>query len=1035
MAEEKETTKIKQYLEEIISKYKTGKAQELTYRNVLEDLLLNIVNNIQVINEPKKQKCGKPDYIILKKEIPIGYIEAKDVCINLDDVENSEQLKRYRNSLENLILTNYLEFRFFVKGEKVDTLKIGELKNGTIITYENEYLNLINHVFNFCEYKGQTIKTSKLLADIMANKAIIIRDIILGLLENEPENSLHNSLDAFKQILLHDLTPNSFADMYAQTITYGLFVARINDSTPETFSINEARDLISKTNPFLKQLFYYILGEDFDTKLKYIVNDLVDVFLRSNVHKMINSITQNDNDPFLHFYETFLESYDKINRKKRGVYYTPLPIVRFIVNAVDEILKKDFGILGGLADYSQKEYESFIQSYKGKDTYDTYKTERVQILDPSTGTGTFLVEVIHKIYESYKNQKGMWTQYIDRYLFSRLNGFEIMMTPYVMCHLKLDLFLKSTGYEISENTSRFNVYLTNALEKGDSFKTPLLGYWLAKEVKEADKIKGTKPIMVILGNPPYARDSINKNSYINNLISVYKKGLNEQKINIDNDYIKFIRLAETYIENNKEGIVAYINSNSYLNGPTYRVMRKHLLKTFDKIYIINLHGHSNGKEKCPDGSKDENVFDIMEGVCINIFVKSSNKKEKSRVFYTDVYGLKKYKFNYLDNNCLTDIKFEEITYKSPYYLFEPLKTNFSKTDKFSISDLFKYKRNGIETQKNSVNIFLTENEANETRNYFINNSENDILKHFNIKNSRDWSVHEAKKDLLNNEVLTNKILFSPFDIRYTNYTGTTGGIMAYPRHDIMSYMLKDNVALCLMRTAKYSMDFSHVLVSKYPIEKNLYGYATFLFPLYEYVDDTMQKSLLSIKRKPNFNMEIIKKFETNLDIKFVAEKEENDQCFSPIDIFDYIYGILHSKKYRIKYKENLKIDFPFIPYPKYKEYFFKISNLGKQIRELHLLEVPPSDNLAIFNELGNDLIEKVEYINNDVHINKTQFFSNIPKDVWSFEIGGYTPAKKWLEDRKRKLLDFDSMIYYQKMIVAISKTIEIMEEIDKIIDL
>ena len=586
------------YINSVIQKYKTGKTTEHSFRGDLQDFVERTVIGVQAINEPRRQKCGAPDYIIQKKNIPIGYIEAKDIDKSLDTIDKTEQLDRYKASLDNLILTNYLEFWFYKNGEHVDTIKVAELSNGKIKTYDKEYQRLINAIRNFCDYQGQTIKSPKQLANLMAQKAVMIRDVIINALELDSESSLVSQRNAFKQILLHDLTNHTFADMYAQTIAYGLFVARLNDTTLEDFSRQEARELISKNNPFLRQLFDYISGANLDDSLVWIVDDLVEIFRAVDLNKLLRNYgrTTQMSDPFLHFYETFLESYDKVNKEKRGVYYTPQPVVRFIVSAVDRILKNEFKLSHGLADdstirhtrtlyYESKKVRGKVVDMPVTTEEDIYK---VQILDPATGTGTFLAETIRKIYSYFVNQQGIWSQYVDKALIPRLNGFEIMMTPYVMCHLKLDLLLQDTGYKTTSQTNRFNVYLTNALEKDETTKYPLLD-WLSEEAKQAGRIKSENPIMVVLGNPPYSVSSCNKSDYIDEIMEIYKQDLNEKNIQpLSDDYIKFIRMGETYIEKNKEGVLAYISNNSFIDGVIHRQMRKHLMETFDKIYILDL---------------------------------------------------------------------------------------------------------------------------------------------------------------------------------------------------------------------------------------------------------------------------------------------------------------------------------------------------------------------------------------------------------------------------------------------------------------
>lgn len=1063
---------VEKYLGAVIQKYKTGKTTEHSFRGDLQDFVERTVIGVQAINEPRRQKCGAPDYIIQKKNIPIGYIEAKDIDKSLDTIDKTEQLDRYKASLDNLILTNYLEFWFYKNGEHVDTIKVAELSSGKIKTYDKEYQRLINAIRNFCDYQGQTIKSPKQLANLMAQKAVMIRDVIINALELDSESSLVSQRNAFKQILLHDLTNHTFADMYAQTIAYGLFVARLNDTTLEDFSRQEARELISKNNPFLRQLFDYISGANLDDSLVWIVDDLVEIFRAVDLNKLLRNYgrTTQMSDPFLHFYETFLESYDKVNKEKRGVYYTPQPVVRFIVSAVDRILKNEFNLSHGLADdstirhtrtlyYESKKVRGKVVDMPVTTEEDIYK---VQILDPATGTGTFLAETIRKIYSYFVNQQGIWSQYVDKALIPRLNGFEIMMTPYVMCHLKLDLLLQDTGYKTTSQTNRFNVYLTNALEKDETTKYPLFD-WLSEEARSAGIIKSDKPIMVVLGNPPYSVSSCNKSDYIDEIMEVYKQDLNERNIQpLSDDYIKFIRMGETYIEKNKEGVLAYISNNSFIDGVIHRQMRKHLMETFDKIYILDLHGNAKKKETAKDGSKDENVFDIQQGVSINIFIKTGMKQpnELAKVYHAELLGVRENKFEYLNNHELETVEYKELEPVEPYYFFVPKDFNAQADyDKgFKIDELYCVNVSGIKTQRDDASITFTQNEADKLKEDFLSLSVEELANKYGYRDVRDWNIALAKKDLVNNPVICNKVLYRPFDVRCANYTGLTKGVMGYPRYNIMKNLInKDNPSLCTCRQQS-TFDFQHVLISNTVSDMCYISSQTkegsYVFPLYLY-DDSEQKSFFDVNRKPNLNMDIVKSLETVLGLSFTPEKENTEGTFAPIDILDYIYGVLHSNKYRTKYKEFLKIDFPRIPYPgathvdnfvdgkhdseinvkANADYFFKIAKLGKELREIHLMESKQvTEYITSYSVSGDNEVIKPEYKDNKVYINRTQYFDNVPEVAWNFYIGGYQPAQKWLKDRKGRILSYDEILHYQKIIKALVLTNDIMQHIDETIN-
>ncbi len=626
---------IAQYINNINQRYKQGNATEHTFRGDLQQLLESLVPDIRATNEPKRQSCGAPDYILTKKDIPVGFIEAKD--IGDKDLEgakktgNKEQFDRYKASLNNLIFTDYLDFHLYRDGEFVSKIALAELQNDTIVALPNNFATFTKLIQDFCTHIGQTIKSSKKLAEMMAGKARLLSDVIEKALtsdENKHENStLKDQMNAFREILIHDITPKAFADVYAQTIAYGMFAARLHDPTLPTFSRQEAAELIPKSNPFLRKLFGYIAGPDIDDRIKWIVDSLVEIFLACNVEEILKNYgkaTKMEN-PIIHFYETFLSEYDPKLRKARGVWYTPQPVVNFIVRAVDDILKTEFNLPQGLADTSKTKIKVDVQGKKVEK-----EVHKVQILDPATGTGTFLAEVVKHIHKKFEGQQGIWSNYVENHLLPRLNGFELLMASYAMAHLQLDLLLTETGYKPTSD-QRFRVYLTNSLEESHPDTGTLFANWLSTEANEANRIKRDTPVMCIIGNPPYSGESANKGEWIMNLMEDYKKEpggkekLKERNPKwINDDYVKFIRFSSHLIEKNGEGILAFINPHGYLDNPTFRGMRWHLMKTFDKIYTIDLHGNAKKKETAPDGSIDQNVFDIMQGVSINIFVKKKN---------------------------------------------------------------------------------------------------------------------------------------------------------------------------------------------------------------------------------------------------------------------------------------------------------------------------------------------------------------------------------------------------------------------------
>lgn len=999
--EEKMT--IKQYVERVNDRYSRGNATEHTYRGDLQNLLEALVPDIQATNEPRRQSCGAPDYILTKKGIPVGYIEAKDIGDNdLDGRKkagNKAQFDRYKASLSNLIFTDYLNFHLYRDGEFIRNIAIAEITDKGIKPLPENFKSFENFIKDFCSHIGQTITSSKKLAKMMAGKARLLSDIIGNALTSDEVNhensTLKEQMSAFKKILIHDITPKGFADVYAQTITYGMFAARLHDPTLRTFSRQEAAELIPKSNPFLRNLFGYIAGPNIDDRIKWIVDGLADIFLACDVEKILKNFGKSTKmeDPIIHFYETFLSEYDPKLRKARGVWYTPQPVVTFIVRAVDDILKMEFNLPGGLADTSKIKKKVELKGTKGKHEKEFH---RVQILDPATGTGTFLTEVVKQIYKTFKGQQGIWSNYVETHLLPRLNGFELLMASYAMAHLKLNLLLTETGFKPTSNQQRLRVFLTNSLEEYHPHTGTLFASWLSNEADEANLIKRDVPVMCVIGNPPYSVSSANKGNWIERLVADYKKDLKERNIQpLSDDYIKFIRYGQYFVEKNGSGILAYISNNSFIDGIIHRQMRKRLLQAFDKIYILDLHGNAKKKEVSPDGSPDQNVFDIMQGVSINIFIKTGTKKKNrfGKVFHFDLYGKRDLKYVFLSQNSINSLEWNELENVEPNYFF--VKKDFSEQKKydegFKIDELFKTNTSGIKTHNDSELVSF--------------------------------------EPFLENNFVYN---YRPFDLRFINYDLSK---VVRARYSVMNnFIRRENFGLILMRKQQNIPDFKTVLLSKSLSDINFYGFQTYVFPLYLYLAKPEQLTIgITDERTPNLNLEIVDRIATKLGLTFTNEKETTENTFAPIDMFDYIYAVLHSPAYREKYKEFLKIDFPRVPYPKTKNTFWELVKLGGEIRQIHLLESPVVENYITQYPIdGDNIIDNPTYEDNKVYINQTQYFDQVPEMVWEFYIGGYQPAQKWLKDRRGRKLEFEDILHYQRIIVALCETDRLMNEIDRI---
>lgn len=1048
-----------QYITNINQRYQLGNATEHTFRGDLQQLIESIVPTIKATNEPKRQSCGAPDYILTKGDIPVGFIEAKDIGdADLDGQKksgNKEQFDRYKASLSNIIFTDYISFHLYQDGQFKTAISIGKLTDKGIQPLPENFAAFENLLKDFTVKISQTIKSSKRLAELMAGKARLLADVIDKALTsdeiNHQNSTLNDQMLAFRQILIHDITPKGFADVYAQTIAYGMFAARLHDPTLPTFSRQEAAELIPKSNPFLRKLFGYIAGPDIDDRIKWIVDGLVEIFLACNVEEMLKGYGKNTKmeDPIIHFYEDFLSEYDPKLRKARGVWYTPQPVVDFIVRAVDDILKTEFNLPQGLADTSKTTIDVNLQGQKNTVKQEVHK---VQILDPATGTGTFLAQVVKHIHKKFEWQQGIWSNYVETHLLPRLNGFELLMASYAMAHLKLDLLLTETGYKPTNN-QRLRVYLTNSLEESHPDTGTLFANWLSTEANEANHIKRDTPVMCVIGNPPYSGESANKGEWIMKLMEDYKKEpggkekLKERNPKwINDDYVKFLRYGQHFIEKNGSGILAFINPHGFLDNPTFRGMRWNLLKTYDKIYTIDLHGNAKKKETTIDGSIDQNVFDIMQGVSINLFVKTGRKKanELGKVFHFDLFGKREIKYDFLNGNSINTIAYQELPNVAPNYLFvsKDLEEQTSYDKGFSVNEIFTLKNVGIVTARDGFTIHNSKQYVENTITEFLKLDDEEARTKFNLGNDvRDWQVNFARKDLQNhypNKGVITKICYRPFDNKWTFYTGKSKGFHCYPRAEVMQHFTKGkNVGLIIGRQGQAvgSMTWNLSFITNSMTDFNLYyrGGGT-TYPLYLYPETIGQQSIAQpTERTPNLNPEIVKQIAQNLGLTFTKEKETTKGTFAPIDILDYIYAVLHSPQYREKYKEFLKIDFPRVPYPKNATKFWQLVKLGKQIREIHLLESPEVENYITQYPIdGDNVVTKPTYKDGKVYINQTQYFNNVPQVAWEFYIGGYQPAQKWLKDRKDRKLEFEDILHYQKIIVALTQTNNLMQQIDEV---
>jgi Type ISP C-terminal specificity domain/N-6 DNA Methylase len=795
-------TPVELYLKAVERELHIGKTTEHTHRPALKQLVESLQSKVNATNEPTRVACGAPDFVVTRNpgNLTIGYIETKDIAKSLDEAEDSEQLNRYRRSLANLILTDYLEFRWYVDGERRNVVRLGRVgKNNRVILEDDGEAKLRGFMLEFLQHKPEPIINPKQLAQRLARLTHIIRDTIIEAFENKSESQLLQDLrQAFAMRLLPDLEQDSktpeFADMYAQTIAYGLFAARCNHKGPEPFRRPGSASEIPRTNPFLRKLFETITGTELDDEpYAGFLDDLVQVLDVADVKKILAHFgtRTKQEDPVVHFYETFLATYDPKLREARGVFYTPEPVVSYIVRSTDALLRDRFALPEGLSDTAIVKYK-----VKGRKKGDADRqSHRVLILDPACGTGTFLYAVVDHIRNEFEtaNNAGMWSAYVRNHLLPRIYGFELLMAPYAVAHLKLGLQLaaqdmppseqKRWAYDFSGN-ERLGVYLTNTLEKVEPEVMPLLAHLrvITEEANAAAEIKRDLPIMVIIGNPPYSNfGMMNKGEWISGLMDDWKPP-EEKKWNPD-DFMKFIRWAQWRIEQTGAGILGFITRNTYLDGITHWKMRESLMKTFSEIYVLDLHGSLRAKEKTPNGDPDKNVFDIQWGVSIGLFIKDPNASGDAKVRHADLWGEREDKYHYLSGQDVTTTKWTKVKPTAPNFYFAPRDTEGEAEylDATALLDIFKLKNSGLQTKKDSLTIHHTEADLKAVLKDVRAESVETLRKKYNLgPDGRDWAVASAKDDVIGSNGKIFKIEYRPFDTRFSDYTAKRRGSSRTP---------------------------------------------------------------------------------------------------------------------------------------------------------------------------------------------------------------------------------------------------------------
>ncbi|MDR0754062.1 MAG: hypothetical protein LBF04_01600 [Prevotellaceae bacterium] len=1023
--------------------------EEIEYRTSLETLFntlqIPFLNKTSIVQEDRRSGIeidGMPDFFVwddantLFKSL-VGFIECKKPSYNIEKLIESEQIKKYSKTCENIIITNYRQFILLQKGKN--------LHNITLAADTRTLLDFVTLLQDFYNYKYPYINSKKTLITALAAQSfyysVALRQYISD--KNNETESFYTKFKGlfgeYEKSINYHYELADFCDVYAQSLVYGLLLARMDKGE----QLNEQKLNYLENIPDEYRLLYEFLTQAYEsrylpTEIKIALTNigkninLIDTAAITNEFLKTNNGKQNI---AVYLYEDFLAQYDKFrgteNRREGGVYYTPREATDFITRGVNHLIKNKFNLYNG------------------------YRDSNIKILDFACGTGTFIHSILTQIIP--ENPDSLDKNIAKHKVQNDIYGFELLFTPYIIAHTILTRFLKEKGIFVNaKKNERLGIYLTNTLDISQHSISELLPH-LKNEYDKSQSIKDVEEILAIIGNPPYFNGkSQAKSDIIDAELQKYKDGLNEKKINLDDLYIKFIRFAERKIEKIGYGIVGIITNNSFLDGVTHRKMREHLYNTFDEIYILNLHGNTR------KGDKDKNIFDIMVGVSISFFVKYKKReparKAQQTLNFDDPY--KKiappkpvFYFSMLDNNLtsraeklsfLENTDFRSVHWKkiipseSQYFWFTDKKfSNIKQYKKFwKITDIFKYYNSGIQTKNDDFVLHYSQKSLEKLADEIRPLYKPEIATKYNVSDSRDWTIEKAKEDLLKN-YNPQEIAYRPFDNRITSLSKISKGFIAYPRYDTAKHFEKGNIGLCFSRQL-FGEEWQNIFVVDKMAESCTVSLKsrewTYIAPLYFY-NGTKEPNLFEEKLGKDF-------YKTdNFTGKFINRYlKKLNPAPAPEEIPAYIYGVLHSKIYREKYIEFLKTDFPAVPMTTNRETFDKYAKLGQKLIDLHLLKNLPQDTeIRINYDINGDfMVEKIAQNNNKLFLytndNKTIVFDGVSLQIYNFEIGSYKPIDKWLRYRikDKVLLNFSDMQHLKNMIIAIKGTIETMQEIEDI---
>ncbi|GLX61664.1 type ISP restriction/modification enzyme [Helicobacter pylori] len=1031
---------LKEYLESI--KDITDKKNELTHRPSLYNLLKGLKDHFnkeyEIEHEPEREQKSQPDFRVSLQGLSIGYIENKRVGTNLSQLLKSDQILKYLELNPNLMLTDYLNFMWVGKDENnaplikktISIASLDELSKPPKKQTENDLIELFKSFFN---YEAAPIANAKDFATHLSPRTKYLKE---ALIQNQEKTQVSSIFKNFKAYLYEELSFEDFSDALAQTLTYSLFLAKLNHPF-EKIDLNNVRSSIPKNFAVIREMADFLKKLDEIKEIQWLLNEILSLINHVDMGSILKDLND-DKDPYLHFYETFLSAYDPKLRQSKGVYYTPDSVVEFIINALDSLLKTHF-----------KDAPLGLKS--------ALDNENIKLLDFATGTGTFLLEAFRKALEVRKTSDGGISTKEDKYqnLLKQFYGFEYLIAPYAIAHLNLSQAFKQEFKKPLKENDALQIILTNTLiQPSEIVAYRGLQPIFEKELSSAKEIKKDGKILIITGNPPYSGASSNeglfewevkatygidpkfqtkeieKNVKLTDKIQTLLKNLQKQKESgsqnalkelknlhskyklqkeknpkwLLDDYVKFMRFAQNKIESLGHGLFGFISNNAFLDNPTFRGLRRSLLECYDELYILNLHGNARKKEKTPQGAKDENVFNIMQGVSINLFVKKA-QVVRQKIHYYDVYGQRAEKYAFLTQNDLNSIEWLELTPREPFYLLIPQETPLldEYEQGFSVQEMFQISSAGIVTGKDRI--------------FIANNTES--LKEQVLKYCNEF-----------NEQYIKDIHYRPFDIRKVYYDTKK---LERARENTFKHMLppppptnpktpnqtRKNVALNTPRQLKNNdKSWTQCFISSHINDQGLSSGsngAGVNYPLYQF-------------RDPNYTENFTPEFRSFIDKHY-------NHSFEPLEVLGYIYALLYSPNYRKRYEEFLKADYPKILFTNNKDLFRVLSLLGIELIGLHVLNKESLNysfeklkdatiGESYYKEEHDLIIKKPAYNEPEqrLYINHSAYFRGVSQEIHDYMIGGYGVLDKYLKSHKNEPCDFD---HVTNIIKVIARTIEI----------